>query len=213
MRRFVVIGQRAHTSADFSLDDLPGSSGRLDVLLRCARAALLVSHGLRQDTLVYCVLGGGARAPRTLRLDGATARFVRPDERSLALLAHKALAAPASGPEFVEVRPGVSVADGGLEWLLPQLGEGGAFVLEEGARDVRRVADFGPHPLFFVGDHLGFEAGARATLSRFGVTPVGVGPVSVHAEDALTLVVNELDRRHDPTPELARGPEMFDKGT
>src|SRR5260370_886010 len=64
VRRFVVIGQQASASNDFSLDDLPGSSGRLDVLLRCVRAALLVSHGLRRDVVVYLVLLGGRHAPR-----------------------------------------------------------------------------------------------------------------------------------------------------
>ncbi|MEO5728597.1 MAG: tRNA (pseudouridine(54)-N(1))-methyltransferase TrmY, partial [Byssovorax sp.] len=44
MRRFIVIGQRATASPDFSLINLPASSGRLDVLLRCLRAALLFSH-------------------------------------------------------------------------------------------------------------------------------------------------------------------------
>lgn len=202
MRRFVVIGQRAHASADFSLEDLPGSSGRLDVLLRCLRAALLLSHGLRRDTQVYLVLNGGVRAPRTLRLDGATARFLRPDERSLAMLAHKALAAPAWGAEFREVRAGVAVADGGLDWLLPQLVGATPFVLEEGARDARELASFGPAPVFFVGDDLGFEPGARDALLAFGATPVGLGPVGVHAEDAITLIVNELDRRRSETPAL-----------
>ena len=58
-RRFVVIGQSATASPDFSLVDIAGTSGRLDVLLRCLRAALLVSHGLRRDTVVYLVLLGG----------------------------------------------------------------------------------------------------------------------------------------------------------
>src|SRR3954468_10373902 len=91
MRRFVVIGQKAIASPDFSLTDLPGTSGRLDVLLRCLRAALLVSHGLRRDTIVYLVLLGGEGAPRVLRVDGSAIRFVRPDERALALLVQKAL--------------------------------------------------------------------------------------------------------------------------
>ena len=82
MRRFVVIGQTATASGDFSLEDLPSTSGRLDVLLRCVRAALLVSHGLRRDTVVYLVLLGGPLAPRTVRVDGAIATYVRPDERS-----------------------------------------------------------------------------------------------------------------------------------
>jgi tRNA (pseudouridine54-N1)-methyltransferase len=195
MRRFLILGQRASASADFSLDDLPSSSGRLDVLLGCLRAALLVSHGLRADTQVFLVLGGGPRAPRTLRFDGASARFVRPDQRALATLVQKSLAAPAAGPEFIEVRPGIAVADAGLELLLTTLGPCTPFVLEEQSQDARAVPDFGHEPLFFVGDHLGFEPGARAALAAFGATPLGVGPASLHAEDAVALISNELDRR------------------
>ena len=107
MRRFVLIGQTAAASADFSVEDLPGSSGRLDVLLRCVRAALLVSHGLRRDVQVYLVLRGGVSSPVVLRIDGRTAKFLRPDERSLATLVRKTLLAlPAPGSNFVEVRPG-----------------------------------------------------------------------------------------------------------
>jgi tRNA (pseudouridine54-N1)-methyltransferase len=207
MRRFVVVGQRASAAPDFSLEDLPGSSGRLDVLLRCLRAALLVSHGLRRDTLVYLVLNGGPRAPRTLRFDGASARFVRPDERSLALLVHKSLAAATSGPEFREVRSGVAVLEGGLERLLAELTPGTPFLLEEQARDIREIENFGADPLFFVGDHLGFEAGTRAAIAAFGATPVSLGPLSVHAEDAVTLVCNELDRRHGEA-QSAAGPRF-----
>jgi tRNA pseudouridine-54 N-methylase len=35
----------------------------------------------------------------------------------------------------------------------------------------------------------------RDELAAIGAIPLGLGPVSVHAEDAVTLVVNELDRR------------------
>ena len=58
MRRFVIVGQQATSSPHFSLLDLPSTSGRLDVLLRCLRAALLVSHGLRRDAVAYLVLLG-----------------------------------------------------------------------------------------------------------------------------------------------------------
>src|SRR5688572_29532366 len=91
VRRFAVIGQTASAAADFSTEDLPSSSGRLDILLRCVRAALLVSHGVRRDVVVYLVLKGGERAPRVLRIAGQHAQFLRPDERSLALLVKKTL--------------------------------------------------------------------------------------------------------------------------
>ena len=195
MRRFVVIGRRATASPDFSLSNLPASSGRLDVLLRCVRAALLVSHGLRRDTVVYLVLLGTPEAPRILRVDGPTARFIRPDERSLAVLFQKALAQPLTGPGFTTLRNGIAVAAGGLSVVLADLGPGAPYLLEEGAPDLREVALDAPDLIFFLGDHLGLDAATRTALVDLGATAASVGPVSVHADDAIVLVANELDRR------------------
>ena len=197
LRRFVVLGQKATASPDFSLTNLPASSGRLDVLLRCLRAALMYSHGLRRDTVVYLVLLGGPQAPRTLRIEGATARFLRPDERSLAVLAQKVLAAPVAvdAAGFVSVRPGVAIAEGGLDAVLADLGPATLYVLEEGAPDLRKAPLAARDQAFFLGDHVGFDETTRARLAALGAIPVGVGPVSVHADDAVVLVVNELDRR------------------
>jgi tRNA (pseudouridine54-N1)-methyltransferase len=200
MRRFVVIGPRAIASPDFALDNLPASSGRLDVLLRCLRAALLISHGLRRDTVAYLILLGGPKAPRTIRVEGATARFLRPDERSLAMIVQKALATPGEGAGFVEVRPGIAVAASGLDGVIADIGPATPYLLEEGATDLRDItegslnAPDAPDPVFFIGDHLGFDEATRARLVALGATAVSVGPVSVHADDAIVLVSNELDR-------------------
>lgn len=197
MRHFVVVGQKATASADFLLDDLPGSSGRLDVLLRCVRAAMLVSHGVRRDAVVYLVLGGSSMAPRTVKIAGTDAAFLRPDERSLGILIKKVLAI--SGPpdgQFAVVRPGISLAQRGLDAVLEDLGDARLFVLDERAPDLRGEAALGGgDSAFFVGDHLGFDDTTRSVLSSLGARPIGLGPVSLHAEDAITLVSNELDRR------------------
>jgi len=195
MRRFVIVGQKALASPDFSLLDLPGTSGRLDVLVRCLRSSLLVSHGLRRDTVVYLVLLGGPRAPRSLRVSAETARFLRPDERSLATLLQKSLAAPAEGPGFVEVKPGVAVAEGGLESVLEDLGPGSLFLLEQGAPDLRTTPLSDPDLTFFLGDHLGLDDASLARIRGAGARGLGLGPVTIHAEDAIALVHNELDRR------------------
>jgi tRNA (pseudouridine54-N1)-methyltransferase len=200
MRRFVLIGQRALASPDFLLDDLASTSGRLDVLVRALRAALMVSHGLRKDTIAYLVLLGGPRAPRTVRFDGGAAQFLRPDERSLATLVRKVLGTASSGvPGFAELRPGIAVADEGLEAVLEDLAGEDLYVLEEGAPDIRG-ASINPRAIaVFVGDHTGFEPSARAELAKRGAKPIGVGPVSVHVEDAVAVAVNELDRRQAAT--------------
>ena len=193
-RRFVIIGQDASASPEFSLLDLPGTSGRLDVLLRCLRAALLVSHGVRRDTMVYLVLMGGSSAPRTLRIDGHDIRFVRPDERMLALLVQKALARvnPESRPDaFVEIRAGLAIAQGGLDAVLADVGPTPTrYVLDEEGIDVRR-APLASDAVVFVGDHRGFGEGVVAKLHA---NPIAIGPVSLHADDAITVVQNEWDR-------------------
>jgi tRNA (pseudouridine54-N1)-methyltransferase len=196
MRRFVVVGQTASASPDFSVEDLPGTGGRIDVLLRCVRAALLFSHGVRVDTRVYLCLLGGPRAPRTLRFDGAEARFLRPDERSLGTLVKKTLAAPSDiGPGFVPVRHGVAMSDGGLDVVIADLGGAWLYVLERGAPDLRAAALDESDCAFFLGDHLGLDAASRETLAARRAVPIGLGPVDMHAEDAVAVVVNELDRR------------------
>ncbi len=197
MARFVVIGQRATASPEFSLIDVSGTSGRLDVLLRCVRAAMLVSHGVRRDTVVYLVLLGGPRAPRSVRIDGASVKYLRPDERNLSVLLQKVLAfdVPGASSTFVEVRAGISVAEGGLDAVLDDLGPATPFVLEEGGPDVRGAALDAQDAVFFVGDHLGFEPAARERLRALGARPIGIGPVSVQADDAIAILRNELDRR------------------
>jgi tRNA (pseudouridine54-N1)-methyltransferase len=199
MRRFVIVGRKAIASGDFLLDDLAGSSGRLDVLLRCIRAAILVSHGVRPGVVVYLVLRGGPRAPRVLRVDSAATKFLRPDERSLATLVQKALAAEAEGDDkaFVAVRPGLSVRRGGVDELVPELGGGPLFVLEPHGEDVRLTPDIGePNAAFVIGDHLGIDEKTRASLAARGAIPIRVGPVAIHADDVVSLLSNELDRRH-----------------
>ncbi len=191
---FVIVGGKASASPDFRLDDLPATSGRLDVLLRCVRAALLVSHGVRRGVTVYLVLLGGPAAPRVVRISGAEARFLRPDERSLATLVKKSLAAPREGGGFVAVRPGVSVADGGLDAALDDLGDATVWLLDEGGDDLRHAPIEGASA-FVLGDHTGLDAATLERLDACAARRVRVGPVSVHADDVVAIVTNALDRR------------------
>jgi len=198
MRRFVVIGREASASEEFLLDDVPGTSGRLDVGLRCVRAAMLLSHGLRRDVVVDLVLGGGPRAPRVLRIRGADVKFLRPDERSLAVLVKKVLASHADDdrPGYVEVKPGIAVARGGLGVVLGDLGGATPYVLDEQGTDLREASDLAADDtVFFLGDPDGFDPASRASLEAIGARSIGVGPLSLHAEDVVVLVNNELDRR------------------
>jgi tRNA (pseudouridine54-N1)-methyltransferase len=203
MRRFVVVGQKAIASEEFRLDDLPGTSGRLDILARCLRAALLSSHGLRRDVVVYLVLLGGPRAPRVVRVDGRQVQFLRPDERSLAVLLQKVLASRADegSSGFAPVRPGIAVAQGELEPVLADAVGAPVLVLDEAAPDIRALPDAvllhegEAGALFVLGDHLGIPAAMERRLAATGAVRVGIGPVPIHADDVVAVVTNELDRR------------------
>jgi tRNA pseudouridine-54 N-methylase len=105
------------------------------------------------------------------------------------------LAAGREGPGFVTMRPGIAISHGGLSAALADLGRATPYVLEEGAPDIRGATIDTRDAVFFVGDHLGFDDAVRAELAAMGAIPLALGPVSVHAEDAVTLVANELDRR------------------
>lgn len=215
---FVIVGQRATASEDFLLDDVPGTSGRLDVLLRCLRAALLCSHGLRRDVVVYLVLLGGQEgasredelAPRTMRVDGASVRFLRPDERALAVLTRKVLATRGeSRVDFTEIKPGVALVHDGFDAVLRdharQERDGRTskvYVLDEGAADIRDVMKLTSEDdsmLFVIGDHLGVPADVLAKLDAIGATRVSIGPISLHADDAVAVVHNEVDRQRAQT--------------
>lgn len=191
----MIIGQKAKASPDFLLVDIPSTSGRLDVLLRCLRAALLVSHGLRRDTVVYLVLLGDPAAPATLRIDGEAAKYMRPDERSLATVIQKALATAYQGTAFTAVRPGIGIARGGIETVLAELGSALCYVLDESGEDLRDHAPSPEDAVFFLGDHVGFDDATRARLLPLTAAKLSVGPRSLHAEDAIAIVHNELDRR------------------
>ncbi len=198
VRNFAIIGQKASSSEEFILDDLPGTSGRLDVLVRCLRAAMLSSHGIRRGVVVYLVLLGGPLAPRVVRVDGAGVQFLRPDERSLAVRMKKVLASRADEDtsSWVTVRPGFAVARGGFERVLADVDDAKPYVLDEDAPDIREAPGLGTsHALFVIGDHLGIPDDIRARLEAVGAERVSIGPVSLHADDVVTLVTNELDRR------------------
>ncbi len=207
MRRFVVVGRTARASPDFSLVDLAGTSGRLDVLVRAQRAALLVSHGVRRDVVVDLVLSGGPRAPRIVRVDGSLARWVRPEERRLALAVQRALEAldraPPDSPRdalgFLPLRNGYFVREGGLAEVLATIPAASTrIVLDEAGEDLAALAGPGsaldaPDLTFIVGDHEGLDGASVALLE--GARRLSLGPVSLLAEDAITVTHHTLDRR------------------
>lgn len=193
MRRFVVIGHKAASAPGFSLKDLPGTGGRLDILARCVGNAFLVSHGLRADVELATLHLGPPSPPKAVWMQAARLKHLNPDERTTATLLEKALGAPTTGPVWQPATPGVQVAVRTLAELLDEWRDP-LFVLHEDGEDVAR-ADLPARATFVLGDHLGFTAEEEALLAARGAARVSLGPVSLQADQCVTALHNHLDRR------------------
>jgi len=83
-RRFAIVGHRAPSKGKVNLNDLSGSSGRIDVLCRAVNTALFLSHGMRKNTHITLHLMGGPGMGRRIWFDSRSLRGIRVDERSIA---------------------------------------------------------------------------------------------------------------------------------
>jgi len=176
MRNFVIIGNKATTTPTFSLEDIPGTSGRLDILCRCVTAAFVLSHGIRRDVCVYLVLLGG-ETPKTVRLDGETLRHLNPDERTTAALLKKALVVPAT-PDWALSTSGIFVRTGGLANVLADLKGARMLCLREEGADIRSIAgcDLSGDVAFILGDHMGIAPKEGTVIEQAGAVAVSIGP-------------------------------------
>ena len=189
MRQFVVCGHDAPTTPEFSLDDLAGGAGRLDLLCRCVNAGLLLSHGIREDSRVHLVLGD----EYTVRFDGATARGLRPDERTTAARVRDALDAreDAIGHMPADVSPGVELYRMGLAGTLDAI-DGTVVQLHE---DGAPAAEASPpaDPVFVLSDHHDFTDAEADLLDDRADRRLRLGPEAIHADHAIAVAHNYLD--------------------
>ncbi|MDQ2071155.1 tRNA (pseudouridine(54)-N(1))-methyltransferase TrmY [Haloarcula sp. NS06] len=191
MRQFIIIGHDAPTTPEFSLDDLAGAAGRLDVLCRCVTSAFFLSHAIREDVRVHLVLGD----EYTVTFDGSDLRRLNPDERSTAALIRKALEEreEAIGHIPVETSPGVSLTRRGFEGTLDDVARRGTVVqLHE---DGDPIVDVAPpsDPVFVLSDHHDFRDEEAALLADRADERVSLGPKALHADHSITVAHNYLD--------------------
>ena len=191
MCQFIVLGHEAPTTPDFSLSDLAGGAGRLDVLCRCVNAGLFVSHGIRENTRVHLVLND----EYTVRFDGSTAKRLYPNERAVASRIQGALEATqdAIGHQPAEVSPGVELYRMGFESTLDAVAREGTVV--ELHEDGEPLVDAEPpeNPIFVLSDHNDFSAEEAELLAETADRRLSVGPEVLHADQTMTVVHNWVD--------------------
>ncbi|MFB6096832.1 MAG: tRNA (pseudouridine(54)-N(1))-methyltransferase TrmY [Haloferacaceae archaeon] len=191
MRQFIVLGHDAPTTPDFSLDDLAGGAGRLDVLCRCVNSAFFLSHGLREDVRAHLVL----QDEYTVTFDGPDLRRLNPDERSTAALIRTALDSreEAIGHVPAETSPGVSIRRMGFEAVLEDAARGSTVVQLHEAGEPVVAVDPPEDPVFVLSDHHDFADAEAALLASTADRRVRLGPERLHADHAITVAHNYLD--------------------
>jgi tRNA (pseudouridine54-N1)-methyltransferase len=197
MRTFIIVGHKATTTPNFSLEDIPGTSGRLDILCRSVTAAFVLSHGIRKDVCVYLVLLGG-EVPKTIQLRGETLRHLNPDERTTAALLKKALAVPAT-QEWAMSTSGIFVRTGGLAEVLANLKDARLIYLREDGADIRgldaqgKASSLSGDAAFILGDHTGMTPEEEGLIEQAGGKVISLGQTSLHADHCIVLINWFLD--------------------
>jgi len=205
VRRFLVHGHKAIASSQFNLNDLAGSAGRLDVLVRCVNSSLLLSHGLRENVELTMVLAGGEAEPVSVTFNGDRIRYVNPDERSTAALVRHGLIKLGGGDGPVEATPGIVTERKGLEdWLdehpIVLLDEKGDDILQnisatEGAVSLEPLTKlFEDSPLILLSDHNEWEEKEMEAILARDPRLISLGPSSYHSHSCISILQWMLDR-------------------
>lgn len=206
-RNFIMVAHRARTDTEFNLNDLCGSAGRLDGVLRCINSALFLSHGMRRDTSIHVIILGPEDPPKVLTVEGRSVRYLNPDERSTAALVRNALGVPISSEvgSIKRSSPGIHITRGGLELVLSHL-RGDLYLLDEGGTDISGLLeasslvknDIPTH--FILSDDMDLTENERSSIMERAVALLSVSPSVLHADHAITVLHNFLDRNYSPSP-------------
>jgi tRNA (pseudouridine54-N1)-methyltransferase len=196
LRRFVIVGHKAHSTPDFKLDDLAGGAGRLDVLLRCVNSAFFLSHDLRTDVVVYLVLQGPEDPPRTVRFIGNELRYLNPDERSTGALVRNALLKRSN--EEVRSSPGVYVSRMSFKDVLDEVAALGSIIYLREDGVFYRDREYPEDVTFVLSDHKNLTEEEEADLASRTKDVISIGQRSYHADHCITVMNHELDLRFPP---------------
>lgn len=189
MKQFILYTSKAVTSPDFSLDDLPGSGGRMDLVARCICNALWISHDLRRDSCIHVVACGSPDPPVVISFYGNMLRDVSPDERNIAAWIKKALAKKRKNP-------GISIRKLSFQQLVEELASDGNFfyILHEQGRDISEVK-LKVDSVFVLGDHIGLPEKEEKFVAQFEHDKLSLGTTSYLASQCVTVLHYELDKK------------------
>ncbi|WP_048057945.1 tRNA (pseudouridine(54)-N(1))-methyltransferase TrmY [Methanothermococcus okinawensis] len=198
MREFILKANKAITSGDVNLKDLPGSCGRLDLVCRCVSSAFFLSHDLRRDTVFYSVHYGNPNPPVALKFVGSELKRVSPDERSIAIFIKKALEKEHLSV-WKESTSGIYHAKKEFRDIILERKKEGKqiFYLHKNGvpiEDLINPSNCKKDIVFVLGDHIGIGEEDEKFLDEIGAERVSISPLELHANQCIVIVHNILDK-------------------
>jgi tRNA (pseudouridine54-N1)-methyltransferase len=211
-RNFIIVGHRGVTTPQLSLNDLPGTGGRMDILTRAVNTAFCISHDIRREVEVALVLLGPEDPPKTVRFIGSRLKYLNPDERSTAALIRNALVKIAAtklkgnedlqrDPELLELlegelisSPGICISNYDLPFVIDHYSKKSKLIhLDEGGKD---MSEFQPQDdcTFILSDHKDFTDEELERIHGSRSETISLGPLSLHTDQCITIIHNHLDR-------------------
>jgi len=191
MRRFLILGHKAAIEPDFTLNDLPGGAGRMDVLCRAIGASLFLSHGIRRDVETNLLLQDSVH----VRIYGEYVKRLNPDERSTAAMIKHALKAlkESSSDDDVRSTPGVMISRRSLSEIVDSFLAVSAtpIVLHEEGEPAESFC-FPENPAFILSDHTEFSETDQLALAEY--PRISLGAKALHTSQAITVTHYLLDQ-------------------
>ena len=184
-RNFLIIGHRAHTAADWKLDDICGGAGRLDVLVRSVTASLWKSHGIRRNTDVWLSLRGKPAPDVTVHFSGKNIKYLNPDERSTAALIRNGLIKLNNRAGPIESSPGVTLLRETFSELVKKL-PNPVLLSENGNTKIESK-----YNTFILGDDKDPDESEMEILQPF--SKAKIGETSLLTSACITLIHHSLD--------------------
>jgi len=202
LREFILKANKAITSGNVNLKDLPGSCGRLDLVCRCISSAFFLSHDIRRDTVFYSVHYGEPNPPVALKFVGSELKRLSPDERSIAIFIKKALSKEHNS-KWRESTPGIYHAKKDFREIVLEKIEKGRNVyflhlrgkpIEDviNSRTYNEIKDRGF--VFILGDHIGLTEEDERFLNDLKIEKLSLSPLELHANQCIDIVHNILDK-------------------
>lgn len=198
-RVFILKANTARTDGRFNIKDLPGTSGRIDVVCRCIISAIILSNTHRRDTAFYATLEGPPRPPLTIEVNGEKIEEIPKEELQMGLILKDILSR-----EKEVLPPGFKLMNKSFQKLVEeQAGKSKIYYLHRSGCDIKKfLNDFQnigkPQITFILGDHIGFNQKDIEYFKEKDIKPLSLGTREYLGSHCIFLIHEKLDRIFEP---------------